>query len=177
MATLLGFGLIGILLLIILWKLFTQQVGSGQGSDSKQLEQLRMELSRLDGAIRAQLQSTENQLGELRKTVTHGLQSVNETLDKKLLQVINESRTDREALTKSQLEAGSHLKNDVNAMLTTMSKSLHFSQFFTNVPHHSNLFSNTFFLLCPSKIDIVWYNKSRNCCTAAICARGRSWIC
>ena len=124
MATVLGFGLIGILLLIILWKLFTQQVASGQGSDGKQLEQLRMELSRLDGAIRAQLQSTENQLGELRNTVTHGLQSVSETLDKKLLQVMNESRTDREALTKSQLEAGAQLKTDVNAVLTTMSKSL-----------------------------------------------------
>jgi DNA recombination protein RmuC len=40
------------------------------------------------------------------------------------MQVINESRTDREALTKSQLEAGAHLKTDVNAVLTTMSKSL-----------------------------------------------------
>lgn len=122
--TMIGFGVIGALLLIALWKLFTLQVASGQGGDGKQIEQLRMELSRLDGSIRAQLQSTDKQLGELRKTMTDGLHSVSETLDKKLLQVVNESRTDREALTKSQLEAGSHLKNDVNAMLTTMSKSL-----------------------------------------------------
>jgi DNA recombination protein RmuC len=118
-----GFALVGILLLIILWKLFTQSSLGGQG-DGKQLEQLRLELSRLDGAIHAQLHSSETQLGELRKTMTTGLQSISETLDKKLLQVINESRTDREALTKSQLEAGSQLKTDVNAVLTTMSKSL-----------------------------------------------------
>lgn len=117
-----GFGVLGVLLLIVLWKLFTLPA-AGQG-DGQQLEQLRMELSRLDGAIRTQLQSTENQLGELRKTVTDGLHSVSDTLDKKLLQVINESRTDREALTKSQLDAGAHLKADVNAVLTTMSKSL-----------------------------------------------------
>ena len=92
-------GVIGALLLIVLWRLFTLPAATGQG-DGQQLEQLRMELSRLDGAIRAQLQSTDNQLGELRKTMTQGLHSVSETLDKKLLQVINESRTDREALTK-----------------------------------------------------------------------------
>jgi len=118
-----GFAAICVLLLLILWKLSTQK-GLNPEGDGKQLEQLRMELSRLDGAIRAQLQTTDKQLGELRKTVTDGLHSVSETLDKKLLQVINESRTDREALTKSQLEAGSHLKTDVNAVLTTMSKSL-----------------------------------------------------
>ena len=118
-----GFGVIGALLLIVLWRLFTLPAATGQG-DGQQLEQLRMELSRLDGSIRAQLQSTDNQLGELRKTMTEGLHSVSETLDKKLLQVINESRTDREALTKSQLEAGAQLKTDVNAVLTTMSKAL-----------------------------------------------------
>ena len=120
---LVGLGLIGALQLFILWKLFTLPAATGQG-DGQQLEQLRMELSRLDGSIRAQLQSTDNQLGELRKTMTEGLHSVSETLDKKLLQVINESRTDRESLTKSQLEAGAQLKTDVNAVLTTMSKSL-----------------------------------------------------
>ena len=121
--TMIGFGVIGVLLLAVLWRLFTLPAATGQG-DGQQLEQMRMELSRLDGAIRAQLQSTDNQLGELRKTMTEGLHSVSETLDKKLLQVINESRTDREALTKSQLEAGAQLKTDVNAVLTTMSKAL-----------------------------------------------------
>ncbi len=116
-------GVIGALLLFIVWKLSTMHGGIVQG-DGQQIEQLRMELSRLDGGIRAQLQSTENQLGELRKTVTEGLYAVNETLDKKLLLVISESRTDREALTKSQLEAGAQLKADVNAVLTTMSKAL-----------------------------------------------------
>ncbi len=116
-----GFGAIGALLLVVLWKLFAAQSAQGNG---QQLEQLRMELSRLDGAIRVQLQSTENQLGELRKTMTDGLQSVSATLDQKLLQVMNESRTDREALTKSQIEAGVLLKNDVNTVLTTMSKTL-----------------------------------------------------
>lgn len=118
-----GFGLIGLLLLLVLWKLFTLRALT-EGGDVQRIDQLRMELSRLDGAIRAQLQATEQQLGELRKTMTGGLQAVSETLDKKLLQVINESRTDRAALTKSQLEAGSQLKTDVNAVLTTMSKSL-----------------------------------------------------
>ena len=90
-----GFGVTGILLVVILFKLFSQQAVTGQG-DGHKIEQLRMELSRLDGAIRAQLSSTENRLGDLGNVVTNGLHSVSETLDKKLLQVINESRTDRE---------------------------------------------------------------------------------
>jgi DNA recombination protein RmuC len=117
-----GLGVIG-LLLIVLWRLTALRGADGQGN-GQQLEQLRIELSRLDGSVSAHLQSTENQLGELRKTITQGLESVSETLNSKLMQVINESRTDREALTKSQLEAGAHLKTDVNAVLTTMSKSL-----------------------------------------------------
>ena len=121
--TMIGFGVIGTLLLTILWKIFTQPSAS-RPEDSQKIEQLRMELSRLDGSIRAQLQSTENQLGELRKATTDGLHLVSETLDKKLLLVITESRSDREALTKSQLEAGAQLKTDVNAVLTTMSKTL-----------------------------------------------------
>lgn len=116
-------GLIGALQLIILWKVVTLR-NSADGSDDPRIDQLRMELSRLDGAIRAQLQSTEQQLGELRKTMTDGLHAVSDTLDKKLLQVINESRTDRAALTQAQLESGAQLKTDVNAVLTTMSKSL-----------------------------------------------------
>jgi len=118
---LIGLGLITLLLFLILWKLFSLPVGQGE---NPQLEQLRMELSRLDGATRSQLQSTERQLAELRQSMTQGLQQVSETLDKKLLQVINESRTDREVLNKSQLESGAQLKIDVNALLTTMSRAL-----------------------------------------------------
>ncbi|MDD3883510.1 MAG: DNA recombination protein RmuC [Gallionella sp.] len=118
---LIGLGLITLLLFLILWKLFSLPAGQ---SENPQLEQLRLELSRLDGATRSQLQSTERQLAELRQSMTQGLQQVSETLDKKLLQVINESRTDREVLNKSQLESGAQLKSDVNALLTTMSKAL-----------------------------------------------------
>ena len=118
-----GFGVIGILLLFILWKIIALKSSNAQG-DGAQIEQLRMELSRLDGSVRAQLQSTEGQLAELRKAVTEGMRTVSATLDAKLLHVINESRVDREALTKAQLEAGSQLKTDVNAVLTTMSRSL-----------------------------------------------------
>jgi len=117
---LVAFGLIALLLLLILWKLFNQSSG---GVDIR-LEQLRMELSRLEGATRSQLESAERQLGELRQNLTQGLQQISDTLDKKLLQVINESRTDREALNKSQLAAGAQLKTDVNALLTTMSNAL-----------------------------------------------------
>ena len=115
-------GLILFFLLLILWKLFFTRAATQ--ADSQQIEQLRMELSRLDGATRNQSQSVERQLGELRQTLTQSLQQVSETLDKKLLQIISESRSEREALNKVQLEAGAQLKADVNALLTTMSKAL-----------------------------------------------------
>lgn len=114
-------GLIALLLLLILWKLFSRGDGEELGA---RLEQLRMELSRLDGGMRSQMESAERQLGELRLSLTQGLQQISDTLDKKLLQIISESRSEREALNKSQLEAGAQLKTDVNALLTTMSKAL-----------------------------------------------------
>jgi len=118
-----GFGAVGALLLLIAWKLFAAGGAAGQG-DGQQIEQLRIELSRLDGAIRAQLQSGDNQLAELRKSVTDAQLAVNEMLDKKLTQVLNESRIDREAMVKAHRDAGDALKNDVNARLTSMSTTL-----------------------------------------------------
>ncbi len=118
-----GFGVIGALLLFIVWKLSTMRGGIGQG-DGQQVEQLRMELSRLDGAIRAQLQSNDRQLADLRKTVTDSQHTVNEMLDRKLTQVLNESRIDREAMVKAHRDAGDVLKNDVSTRLTSMSTTL-----------------------------------------------------
>lgn len=118
---LIGLGLITLLLFLILWKLFSLPAGQ---SENPQLEQLRLELSRLEGVMQSQMSAIERQLVESRQSMANGLQQVSETLDKKLLQVINESRTDREVLNKSQLEAGAQLKTDVNALLTTLTQAL-----------------------------------------------------
>ncbi len=53
---LIGLGVIGVMQLFIVWKLASMRGGAGQG-DGQQFEQLRFELSRLDGGISAQLQS------------------------------------------------------------------------------------------------------------------------
>src|SRR3989338_10309483 len=104
-----GFGVIGALLLLIARNLFTLGGAAGQ-CDGQQIEQLRMELSRLDGAIRAQLQSGDNQLSDLRKSVAGAQLAVNEMLDRKLTQVLSESRIDREAMVKAHRDAGDALK-------------------------------------------------------------------
>lgn len=118
-----GFALIGALLLLVLWQLSRQKI-TLPADPTLQLEQLRMELSRLDGALQAQLRATEKQVVELRQSVTENLQAVSATLDQRLTQVMSDARTERELMTKAQADAGVLLKNDVNAVLTTMSRAL-----------------------------------------------------
>jgi len=118
-----GLSVIVLLQVIILWRLFSRNVDTS--SIWKQdFDQLRIELSKLEGVVQTQLSLQETRLVETGKQISEGMQSISTILDKKLLHVIDESRSERESLTKSLQEAGGQLKTDVHATLITMSKTL-----------------------------------------------------
>ena len=110
-----------VLQLVLLWGVLRAKTSN---SLQEPLNELRRELSGLDGAVRAQLQNQNMQLSEMRQTVTESQKNIGEALDKKLSQVLSESRIDRESMVKAHLEAGIELKNDVNTRLVGLNTSL-----------------------------------------------------
>ena len=115
----------GIAIFILQLLLFWAVLRAKSSNDLQEpLNELRRELSGLDGAVRAQLQNQNTQLSDMRQSVSESQKNIAEALDKKLSQVLNESRTDREAMVKAHLEVGVELKNDVNTRLTGLNSSL-----------------------------------------------------